>query len=150
MARPFNQTVNCSYSSDSPAPCSYCNPKAKIYTSSKSMDYISGSITEAAAYVEVSLTYDSSGVISGSLSVLGSWDASFYTPFFSAGQIVTDTVGFNWQLDVSTSTSFTATHAYADQNTQLTYEIKITLGPYVTPCYVFFTCTTYYVVDLGM
>jgi len=98
MARPYNQTVNYSSISDSPAPCSYYNPNAKIYTTSKSMDYISGSITEAVTYVEVSLTYDSSGVISGSLSVSGSFDASFYTPSFSADQIVTDTVSFTGNL----------------------------------------------------
>ncbi len=61
----------------------------------KEHDYISGSITEAAAYVEVPLTHDSIGVISGSISVSTSWNASFNTLFFSADQIVTDTVGFN-------------------------------------------------------
>lgn len=145
-----NQIINISSSTDPRAPCPDCNPAAQVYTTSKSMDYVSGSITEAAANVQISLTYDSSGVISGSVSVSGSWDASFDTPFFSAEQIVTDTVGFNWQLNISSSMSFTASHTYVDQNTQLTYEIQITFGPYVNPCYIFFVCTSYYVVDFGM
>lgn len=129
-----NFLTNISVNSD-PSTCPSCPPDTKDYLSStdfKTYDPKNTSVVIESTIISLSIEYDPSGVISGTISLNAVYDTSYWTPLYSVTESVTDSLGFSWSFSLSLSGSSYNTHTYTHQDTTITYQITIETGPYYT------------------
>ncbi|MHB8360874.1 MAG: hypothetical protein ACYDDC_03615, partial [Thermoplasmataceae archaeon] len=98
--------------------------------------------------ISLFMTYNTSEILSGSISINAEYDVNFYFPFFSAEESVIDTNSFNWQIPLDSSSSSFNIANYMHQKTTITYQITLEFGPYYS-WFLFWESITYVVLQFG-
>lgn len=150
-AKKFVPSISTKTKSDAPTPCQICGGNYYQYTNQTDFKAVNSTtgVTVTNDIISLQLDYNSNGIVGGVISVNAKYDVSYYSPFFSAVESVTDTLGFSWYAPLPGSGSSFNDTSYTHQDTQLTYNIQLTFGPYYTTCYYFFTCEYYIVLSMG-
>lgn len=118
------------------------------YTNTTTFTATSSGVEVTNDIISLNIEYDSGGVITGEISINAKYDVSFDSPFFSATESITDTLGFGWTVGLPASGSSTNSASYTHQNTQITYNIELEFGPYYRD-YIIYEEEYYITMNMG-